>query len=218
MKRILAIDTSHALCTVALTADGMLSTSSSAGPRQHARDLLPMIQCLLEERQLSARELDALALVIGPGSFTGLRIGAGVVQGLSLATGVPVFCVSSLAVMAMRAHLAHSCTVVNVCLQARDDEVYAATYMVSDGLPQLSGEERVCAPDALRFVAEGLAAGDGWSLCPALPSTHAVMLECSSDAQSLAAVALARAGNGERGVTAMQVLPVYLKDQMDYQA
>lgn len=218
MKRILAIDTSHALCTVALTADGKLSLRSSAARREHARDLLPMLQSLLDERQISARELDALALVIGPGSFTGLRIGAGVVQGLSLASGVPVFCVSSLAVMAMRAHLAHSCTVVNVCLQAREDEVYAATYTVSGGLVQLSGEERVCAPDALHFDAMGLAAGDGWSLCPQLPSTQAAMLDCSSDAQSLVAVALARAGNGERGVTAMQVLPVYLKDQMDYQA
>jgi len=177
-----------------------------------------MIQSLLDEHQISARELDALALVTGPGSFTGLRIGAGVVQGLSFATAVPVFCVSSLAVMAMRAHLAHSCAVVNVCLQAREDEVYAATYTVAGGVPLLLDEEWVCAPDALRFEATGLAAGDGWALCPPLPSTQQLMLDCSSDAQSLVAIALALADKGEQGVTATAVLPVYLKDQLDYQA
>lgn len=218
MKRILAIDTSHALCTVALTADSQVSSRSSAEPRQHARELLPMIQSLLDEHQISVRDLDAFALVIGPGSFTGLRIGAGVVQGLSFAAAVPVFCVSSLAVMAMRAHLAHSGIALNVCLQAREDEVYAASYAIQDGCPVLLGAERVCEPAALRFEVQGLSVGDGWALCPALPVAPQALLDCRSDAVALAAVAVAQARRGNQGVAATAVLPVYLKDQMDYQA
>lgn len=218
MKRILAIDTSHALCTVALTDDGVTSSRSSAAPRQHARELLPMIQSLLDESRIGMAELDAFALVIGPGSFTGLRIGAGVVQGLSFATGLPVFCISSLAVMAMRAHLAHSCAVVNVCLQAREDEVYAATYVIRDGSPELLGHEQVRASAALHVDTPGLAAGDGWAQCPALSGEQPTMPDCSSDAATLAAVALAQARVGGQGVAAAAVLPVYLKDQMDYQA
>jgi tRNA threonylcarbamoyladenosine biosynthesis protein TsaB len=218
MKRILAIDTSHAVCTVALTAENMLFSRSSAAPRQHASELLPMIQSLLEEQQIHMRELDAIALVIGPGSFTGLRIGAGVAQGLSFATGVPVFCVSSLAVMAMKAHLAHSVTVLHVCLQARDNEVYAAVYAIQDGCPVLQGMEQVCTPESLHFEVPGLAVGDGWALYPALPEAQQALLECHSDASALASMAVALAGRGEQGVTASAVLPVYLKDQMDYQA
>ncbi len=218
MKRILAIDTSHARCTVALTADSLISSRSSAEPRQHARELLPMIQSLLDEQQISVRELDAFALVIGPGSFTGLRIGAGVVQGLSFATSAPVFCISSLAVMAMRAHLAHSGTVFHVCLQAREDEVYAASYAMQDDCPVLLGAESVCKPEELRFEGPGVAVGDGWALCPALPGTQPLLIDCRSDAVALAAVALAQALRGEPGVAASAVLPIYLKDQMDYQA
>jgi tRNA threonylcarbamoyladenosine biosynthesis protein TsaB len=177
-----------------------------------------MIQSVLDEQGMSVRNLDAFALVIGPGSFTGLRIGAGVVQGLSFATGAPVFCISSLAVMAMRAHLAHSGAVMNVCLQARDDEVYAASYAMRHGLPVLLGAERVCAPEVLHFEVPGLAVGDGWSLCPDLQDGLQPMLDCRSDAVALAAVALAQARNGEQGVAATEVLPIYLKDHMDYQA
>lgn len=218
MKRILAIDTSHALCTVALTEEILVSSRSSAVPRQHTRELLPMIESLLHERQMRMQEVDAFALVIGPGSFTGLRIGAGVVQGLALATGIPVYCASSLAVTATKAHLAHSGAIVNVCLKAREDEVYAATYTFQNGSPVLQGAERVCAPEALRFELPGLAVGDGWALCPALPGAQQAQLDYRSDAVTLAAVALARARRGEQGVAATAVLPVYLKDQMDYQA
>lgn len=176
-----------------------------------------MIETLLQQAQLTASDLDGLALVIGPGSFTGLRIGAGVAQGLSFGTGVPVFCVSSLAVMAAKAHLAHSCAIVNVCMLAREEEVYAATYKVEAGVPELLGKEQVCPPAQVGFEREGFAAGDGWRVLNSKTPSAVSMLECHSDARVLSMIAAAQWRQG-KGVSAALVLPVYLKEQMDYQA
>ncbi len=217
MTKILAIDTSHAACSAALNISEKVTSRISAAPRQHARELLPMIEELLAEQSLRARDLDAVALVIGPGSFTGLRIGAGVAQGLSFATGVPVLCISSLAVMAMKAHLEHCCDLVNVCLLAREDEVYAASYKIVGEDPMLIGNEQVCEPSLAIFTPDGFAAGDGWTLMPATSNNHAAMLDCRSDAKTLSMIAVTHCRKG-LGVTAPFVLPVYLKEQMDYQA
>jgi len=219
MTKILAIDTSHEICSVALNISDHITSRISDIPRQHARQLLPMIESLLSEKQLRASDLDGIALVIGPGSFTGLRIGAGVAQGLSFGTGVPVFCISSLAVMAMKAHLVHSCEFVNVCLHARDDEVYAACYRVAADEPLLLGREQVCAPADAVFEVAGFAAGDGWPALGAAQQSAESGLAGRSDAMVLSRVVSGqfRKGNG-MGVSAARVLPVYLKDQMDYHA
>ena len=217
MKKILAIDTSHAICSVALNVSEKITSRISAAPRQHARQLLPMIEQLLAEQDLCVRDLDAVALVIGPGSFTGLRIGAGVAQGLSFATGVPVLCISSLAVMAMRAHLEQRCDLVNVCLLAREDEVYAASYQIAGEDPILIGNEQVCEPSLAIFTPDGFAAGDGWTLLSSASDRRATMLECRSDAETLSMIAVTHCRKG-LGVPAPMVLPVYLKEQMDYQA
>ncbi len=216
MTKILAIDTSHAICSVALNISEKITSRVSAAPRQHARQLLPMIEALLAEQGLRARDLDAIALVIGPGSFTGLRIGAGVAQGLSFATGVPVLCISSLAVMAMQAHLEQHCDLVSVCLLAREDEVYAASYQIVGEDPILIGNEQVCEPSLAIFTPDGFAAGDGWTLLPAARGSHATMHECRSDAKTLSMIAVQHCRKG-LGVSAPMVLPVYLKEQMDYQ-
>lgn len=217
MTKILAIDTSHSNCSVALNISERITSRSTEVPRQHAKQLLPMIEDLLVQERLRTRDLDGIALVIGPGSFTGLRIGAGVAQGLSFATGVPVFCISSLAVMAMKARLEHACNLVNVCLLAREDEVYAASYRIVGNVPELVGHEQVCAPSQVIFEPGGFAAGDGWALLPATSSNCITMPLCASDAITLSKIVMAKYGTGT-GVTAPLVLPVYLKEQMDYQA
>jgi len=219
MIKILSIDTSNDICSVALNVSELITSRFSDAPRQHARQLLPMIEELLSARGLRASDLDGIALVIGPGSFTGLRIGAGVAQGLSLGTGVPVFCISTLAVMAMKAHLAHSTEFVNVCLQAREDEVYAACYQIVADEPVLLGREQVCAPADAVFEMPGIAVGDGWRLTPAALQGAVSMPDCRSDATVLSTIVSAQLRKGRgNGLLAQLVLPVYLKDQMDYQA
>ena len=97
--KLLAFDTATEACTVALWLDGKV-LERFEHQSQHSEHLLAMIDALLAEAELSISQLDAIAFGRGPGSFTGLRIGAGVAQGLAFAANLPVVPVSSLAALA----------------------------------------------------------------------------------------------------------------------
>lgn len=109
--------------------------------------LLPMIEDLLAKADLGKGDLDAVAVVRGPGSFTGLRVGLATAKGLSLAAGCPLLGVSSLQCLAMQ--LPFTSLPVCVMLDARKQEVYTATYTWRLGFPQSLVEERVIKPEEL---------------------------------------------------------------------
>src|SRR5690606_6695466 len=92
----LAIETAFDICSVALVSSEHADYRCSEKPRKHADDVLPMIDNLLSSHHLRIASLNFLAVVSGPGSFTGLRIGTAVVQGLAFGADLPVVCVSSL--------------------------------------------------------------------------------------------------------------------------
>src|SRR5690554_7950444 len=98
--KLLAIDTATEACSVALLVDGQVFDRYAVIPRLHARQLLPMVQQVLDEAGTGLAAVDAIAFGQGPGAFTGLRIAAGVVQGLAFALDKPVLPVSSLAAIA----------------------------------------------------------------------------------------------------------------------
>lgn len=229
MTKILAIDTSHNHCSVALNCDGIIQAAVCMQARQHARRLLPMIEEILRENALNLGQLDAIAFVNGPGSFTGLRIGAGVAQGLGFGANVPVFGVSSLAVMAFKARQQAKQDYFFVSMRAREGEVYAATYHFCDDDVLLLGREVVAPPLAVDFSAhvpddaQCCAVGDGWGPLPdsATNSTHSALIknyivECYSDAEQLSKLALVRFSRG-LAIGSDLALPVYLQEQMDYQ-
>lgn len=99
--KILAMDTAAASCSVAIWQDNNVTHSIlQEMTRGHASELLPMISNMLDEAGLSVKEMDALAVTVGPGAFTGLRIGLAAARGFGVASGLPVIGVTTLEALA----------------------------------------------------------------------------------------------------------------------
>ena len=222
--KLLALDTSSEGCSAALLVDGELTERFELAPRGHTRLLMPMVRNLLDEGHLRPGDLDALAFACGPGSFTGLRIATGVVQGLAWGLDLPVVPVSSLAAVAlgvMDAVPGDDCAGVAVAFDARMGEVYWGCFANRDGTPIPLGEERVC-PPAMVALASGpttwAGAGPGWAFSRDMPA--AVVEQVTSVDESLVPRAswVARRGaigfEQGRGVPAEQAQPVDIRDEV----
>lgn len=146
--KILAVDATSAACSVALLNNGEVREQFVQAERDHTRRLLPMVDQLLAESELTLNSVDALAVSRGPGSFTGLRIAISCVQGLAFAAEKPVIPVSSLAALAagaVRIHPQWQGAPVAAVLDARMQEVYWGLYN-SDAPNQCLQQEAVQPP------------------------------------------------------------------------
>lgn len=218
MSHYLALDTCTEICSVGLWSNGVVTSAVSDVPREHTQRLLPMAEALLADAELSASDLDGVFCTRGPGSFTGVRIGISVAQGVSFACNTPVWPLSTLAVLAVQGHRIHADQLVwRVAMDARMGEIYHGLYRVEEGLPpQLLEPEKLLTIDDLASqvdageVSAGHA-GSGWSLLgqpvpeveAVLPSPEAV-LDCG----------LRMVRSGVDPVTAMELQPVYLRDNV----
>ncbi len=147
--KLLAIDTVTEACSAALWLEGEIQERFEVAPRRHTTLILPMVQELLANAGVSLAQLDAIAVDRGPGSFTGVRIGTGVVQGLAYAADLPVVPVSSLATLAQAVWQQYGYQHVLALIDARMQEVYGAYYHFQETEMQLIGEERVGSLSAL---------------------------------------------------------------------
>jgi len=146
--KILAVDTSTQTCSVALIDDDALIAETTTGLQQtHTKHLMGLIENLLADAGMRVDALDGLAVVQGPGSFTGLRIGISSVKGLSAARGKPVVGVSSLEALAVQ------CLSYNDCIYPMIDacraEVYASGYLATPGALERLEAEQVIKPDKM---------------------------------------------------------------------
>lgn len=159
---LLTVDTATTAGSVAVTrGETVLGELLLNAQTRHTDRLLVSIRQLLADLDLDVRELDAFAAVLGPGAFTGLRVGVATVKGLALATGRPLVGVSSLRTVALQAPFARH--PVCVLLDARKKEVYAGLYGWESGLPAPLRPEAVLPPEELFAGLEGevVFAGDG---------------------------------------------------------
>lgn len=163
---ILAVDTATSCTSVALTAGDvhageLLATLTLNSKVTHSRRLLSALNWLLLESDVSLTEVDGLAVGLGPGSFTGLRISMATVKGLAMATGKPLLGVSTLDALALRCTGAEP---VCALLDARKKEVYTAWYGQDEkGVQRRKGNIRALAPELLveEIKESTLMVGDG---------------------------------------------------------
>lgn len=143
----LAIDASTEACSVALSKAGSITSKFELCPQSHSIVLLPMIDAVLKESEVSLSDLDGLIFGQGPGSFTGVRIGIGVAQGLAFSADLPVVGVSTLQTMAQLAWQKHQKKEVFAAIDARMSEIYAGHYKLSNnGIMEAIGQDVVVPP------------------------------------------------------------------------
>lgn len=165
---ILAIDTATRCCTVSLTRGGLtdgevLGLQVLNNDLTHSRRLLMTIEDVMSKTGISWQQVDGIAVGLGPGSFTGLRIGMATAKGLVASAGIPLLGVSSLDVLAASCFPVADCKVCSI-IDARKKEVYAALYTQDgSGLPVRDGEILAISPEELagRIESKVLLVGDG---------------------------------------------------------
>ena len=225
MAIILAIETTTEACSCALLVDGEVSESYELMPRRHAREVLPMIRRLLDEGGYSLTNIDAIACSRGPGSFTGLRINAGVVQGLAFAADLPVIPVSTLSALALQISDSTGSVQVFACMDARISEVYCGFFNCSGGVPRLLGEEVLVAPSAIRmpagsFNGQFCAGGNGLVFANEFPEAVSSQLTITCPDILPRASAVARLAEVEFArnnfMSPEAMVPVYLRDKVAF--
>ncbi|WP_337074259.1 tRNA (adenosine(37)-N6)-threonylcarbamoyltransferase complex dimerization subunit type 1 TsaB [Aeromonas veronii] len=222
--KILAVDTATEACSAALLVGDKLFSRWEEAPRDHTRKILPMVQAVLEDAGISLSDLDAIAFGRGPGSFTGVRIGISVAQGLAFGAGVPLIGISTLAAMAQGAYRLDGAQQVLTAIDARMNEVYFGRYELIDGRMQLVGDEVVSEPAALVDVRGKLAGpvtcvGTGFETYGETLSGLADELVASQvrfpAAEDMLPLARAAWLAGE-AVPVEQATPVYLRDKVTW--
>ncbi len=192
----------------------MLADGARPESRSHGASLPLLVADVLAEARVALDEVDALAVSIGPGSFTGLRIGLGWAKGVALAGGIPIVPVGTLDALA---HVAGAAPGERICaaLDARKSEVYAALYAMTEAGPEPLGAPEALRPADLarRLVAPIVLVGDAAEVYRDVLAPHARLLPFATHHPRGSAVArlgaelLARGGGRNPG----DVEPVYVR-------
>jgi tRNA threonylcarbamoyladenosine biosynthesis protein TsaB len=225
MTSLLAIEASTEACSVALLHKGRQTEDFRLLPRAHTRYLLPMVDQILSDEGICLSDLDAIGFSAGPGSFTGLRVCAGVVQGLAFAAEKPVVAVSTLQAMAQGEadylELADG-DILLPALDARMDELYWGQYRYLSGFAELIAEDSLRSPESIHIAAaEGavFGFGSGWVYAPrfahGLPSVN-VNAAVYPRAQAILKLAVRAFERGDY-MSADQAQPVYLRETVAWQ-
>ncbi len=218
--KLLAIDSATEACSAALLLDGDVHERYEVIGRGHAGRLLPMVDELLKEARLATADLDAIAFGRGPGGFTGLRIAAGIAQGLAAGSRRRVLPVSNLSAVAAAAKRSAGIDRVLVCMDARMGQVYWAAFDCSGALPVALTEERLANPAEVSLPAgtNWFGAGHGFAnypelgvrLAARLHGVDSAILPRAGEIARIAAVDLAEG----RALDATRALPVYLRNDV----
>jgi tRNA threonylcarbamoyladenosine biosynthesis protein TsaB len=216
--RILAIETSTAASSVALgTPEGVIASSRRLDPRGHVSFLVPALEFCFSQTGWEPKQLDAIAVDVGPGLFSGIRTGLATAQAIAGAVGAPIVPVMSLDAIALRAATAHRR--IWAVVDVRRKEVAVAPYRPVPGGVVRDGPTELCRPAAFREMlvsdpSDVLVVGD-WKALPegTLVGLHAVRTGRPRFPSAEAVIEVAR---GRVARTALphpdEVRPMYLRE------
>ena len=217
MERILLIETSTALCSVALAEDGTITAyRESSAPKAHASLTAVFIQEMLAERGLAIADCDAVCVSKGPGSYTGLRVGVSTAKGLCFGSGKPLLAVGTLDTLVAQAEaagLTEGVRYVIPMINARRMEVYTAVW--EDGKQITDTEPMIVDGTSFSgYLEKGpcLFIGDGAGKCESvIAHPDARFCQCMPKASSMLAPAL-HAYKEKRFEDVAYFEPFYLKE------
>ncbi|WP_438768234.1 tRNA (adenosine(37)-N6)-threonylcarbamoyltransferase complex dimerization subunit type 1 TsaB [Kushneria sp. TE3] len=222
MTSLLALDASSSACSVALWMDGNVISRVEHAPRGHTRRLMPMIDALLDEAGIARSALDAIAYGHGPGAFTGIRIAAGVAQGIAYGLERPLLGISTLRALAQGAWQRDGAGLIMPALDARLGELYVALYQGGQGQLDTVMADAVMAPEALALpscqpgsvtmIGSGVALRDrlSFEVRECVGTTLEGREPEARDIVQLAAIDFASG----LITSPQQALPIYLRDQV----
>ena len=213
--RILAVDTSAVCASVAVVENGRIRAQSSTNAGlTHSRTLLPMIDALLQNSETPLTSIDCFACAVGPGSFTGIRIGIAAIKGLCDGTGKQALAVSTLEGLAY--NLLGQDVLACAVMDARCNQVYTALFDVhGDAVTRLTADDARKSEDLGKLLEQYkdrriVFVGDGADKCAeTLPYPAAPVLTRFQNAASVA-LAAERSFDESKLLDAQQLLPVYL--------
>lgn len=214
---LLALDTSTEFLSLALMQGDAVFTFDILAGQTHSQLILPQIQTLLSDAGMQLKDLQGIAFGAGPGSFTGVRIAAGVAQGLGFGTNLPVAGVCTLMALAEASGAAK----VIACLDARVGEVYHAAYIKESGEWQIVVAPGLYKPDAVPAVSGGnwVGVGSGWqtyaevlshAYSGQLQGIQPLLLPTASAILKLAQPVFA----GGQARPASEAMPIYIRNRV----
>jgi len=180
--KLLALDTSSLACSVALCSGDTTTERHEVQAREHTKLLTPMIRSILDEGALGLKDLDAIILGIGPGSFIGMRIAASVAQGLAYGAGLTIMPVSSLAAVAAEVFAVADANEAIIAQDAHMSEIYLGAYRRGVGdLPESLFAERLHGHIIIDELdadnaRSRVAAGFGWQRYPEIAAINADLI------------------------------------------
>jgi tRNA threonylcarbamoyladenosine biosynthesis protein TsaB len=218
---ILAIETSGSSGTVALRHGADNLQVNITVQQQQIACILELIDELLQRCQLQIQDLDYLAFSAGPGSFTGIRIAFGVIQGIALATNKPVLAISSLQTLAQTSWRLLQQTRVIPVMNAYMDQVYWGCYQVDmQGIMQPFQPDQVSAPDVVTVPANEsyFGIGNAWQVYAEQipPAAHQALIQCDTTItpQAYDLLTLAQVAAQEGAAKPIDdIAPYYLRDK-----
>ena len=214
---ILAFDTSTEYLSLALLKGSETFRYDCNAGQTHSQIILPQIQALLDSAELQLSDLQGIAFGAGPGSFTGVRIAAGVAQGLGFGANLPVVSVCTLLALAE----ASSADKVIACLDARMGEVYHAAYEKMNNAWQCIIEPSLYKPDAVPAIegTDWVGVGSGWqTYAEQLGNIYAGQLQSTQPqllpfATAILKLALPIFAKGEAR-PASEAMPIYIRNRV----